>query len=222
MSAETKTSPAPDLPGILPVFPLNGVLLLPRGELPLNVFEPRYLSMVDAALKSDRLIGMIQPLRAERETVDDTAPLFGAGCAGRITAFEETGDGRYLVTLTGVSRFAVKRELPLENGYRRVVPDWDAFAADRAPPGCLDIDRARLKTLLGGFFDLHELSCDWSVIDSAPDDRLITCLAMICPLDAGEKQALLEAPCCKTRAQMFMSMLEMAVRGDGCCGGPCH
>jgi Lon protease-like protein len=214
------------LPDELPIFPLDGVLLLPGGRLPLNIFEPRYRAMVEDALKNGRIIGMIQPRNAEEEAGPGEAPVFATGCAGKIIAFEELEDGRYLITLTGVSRFRVAKELPLQNGYRRVAPDWSPFAADLTPPGGLDIDRAKLKTLLAGFFDMHELSCDWAAIDSAPDDTLMTCLAMICPFDAGEKQALLEAPCCKTRAALFMSLLEMAVRSRGpgheCCGGHCH
>lgn len=206
----------------IPLFPLNGVLLLPRGELPLNIFEPRYLAMVDDALRADRMIGMIQPRQAEGETAGDTAPLFGVGCAGKITSFEETGDGRYLITLTGVSRFAVEAELPLRNGYRRARVDWTAFEKDRDPAGCLDLDRVRLKKLLGSYFEQHGIACDWGHIDSAPDEKLVTCLSMICPFDPAEKQALLEAACCNTRATQFMAMLELAVKAGGCCGGHCH
>ena len=211
------------MPDDIPVFPLSGVLLLPGGQLPLNIFEKRYLAMVDDALKSDRMIGMIQPRDPEIVTSENDTPLFDTGCAGRITAFEETGDGRYLITLTGRCRFKTKAELPLQNGYRRIVPDWTPFAKDLRLEDSLDLDRGRLKTLLGDYFTLHGISCDWEAIDGAPDQKLITCLAMICPLDAGEKQALLETGCCHKRADMFMSMLEMAVHdGKGCCGGGCH
>lgn len=202
-----------DLPDILPIFPLNGVLLLPGGQLPLNIFEPRYLAMMDAALKADRLIGMVQPREIPRNLADDdTVPVYDTGCAGRITAFEETDDGRYLITLTGVARFRVAGEQPLLNGYRRVRPDW-SYPKDKETADCLGIDRRRLTALLESYFSQQGLSCSWDAIDGAPDNRLITCLAMVCPFDAREKQALLEAACCKERARLFMTLLEMAVSG---------
>lgn len=210
------------LPKTLPVFPLTGVLLLPRGQLPLNIFEPRYLAMVEDALKGDRLIGMIQPRDFQQGLTGDRAPLFPVGCAGKITSFEETEDGRYLITLTGVSRFHIVEETPITRGYRQGRVDWTAFPKDREANDCLGIDRNHLKDLLRNYFDLQGLSCSWDAIDSASDDKLMTALAMICPLDPGEKQALLEADCCRTRAKMFMTMLEMAVHNDkgGCdCGG---
>ncbi len=201
------------LPGAIPVFPLGGVLLLPGGQLPLNIFEKRYLAMVRDSLKEERLIGMIQPRTGEA--------LFEVGCAGRITAFEETQDGRYLITLTGLCRFRVASELPQRDGYRRMAVEWGSFARDMRLESCLDIDRGRLKTLLCDYFQLNGLSCDWDAVDGTPDQRLLTSLAMICPLGPNEKQALLEAQCCRTRAQMFMTMLEMAVADKGECGG-CH
>jgi Lon protease-like protein len=179
--------------------------------------------MVDDALRGDRMIGMIQPRNwSGGEAADDTAPLFETGCAGKITSFNETGDRRYFVTLTGVSRFMLAGELPLQNGYRRGRPDWSGFGKDLEPAGCLDLDRERLKTLLAAYFDQHNIACEWNHIDGAPDEKLVTCLSMICPFDPGEKQALLEAGCCGQRAQMFMTMLEMAVKAGGCCGGHCH
>lgn len=205
-----------ELPSVLPVFPLPGVLLLPRGQLPLNIFEPRYLVMVDDALKGDRLIGMIQPRGDEERPA-----LYDTGCAGRITSFEETGDGRYMIVLTGVSRFTVGKELPVEKGYRRVTPDWSGFTADSDPASDVCIDRQVLKTLLHDFFDLHGISCDWDTIDGAPDEKLVTCLCMVCPFDPGEKQALLEARSCMERAERFMTLLRMAIHGKGECGG-CH
>jgi Lon protease-like protein len=204
---DTQTPYRPDdLPGAIPVFPLDGVLLLPRGNLPLNIFEPRYLAMVEDALKADRIIGMVQPSGPDA--------LYEVGCAGRITSFHETDDNRYLITLTGLSRFRIRHELPQQRGYRRVEADWAGFADDLKPVSAgIDLDRARLHKLLSSYFELQGLSCQWDAIDNAPDDKLVTCLSMICPLEASEKQALLEAPCCKTRAEMFMAMLELAVRG---------
>ena len=210
------------LPQEIPVFPLAGVLLLPRGQLPLNIFEPRYMAMVDEALRTNRMIGVVQPRDFNLSLSSDSSSLFLTGCAGKITSFEETEDGRYLITLTGVSRFHLGDELPLHNGYRRARVDWSGFSEDLQSHDCLGIDRNHLKDLLRSYFNMEGLSCSWDSIDSASDDKLITALSMICPLDPGEKQALLEAACCRTRAKMFMTMLEMAVHNDkgGCdCGG---
>lgn len=207
------------LPREIPVFPLNGVLLLPGGQLPLNIFEKRYLAMVQDALKEERLIGMIQPRSGE--AMAGIPALFDVGCAGRITAFEETEDGRYLITLTGICRFRAEEERPSRGGYRRLAVNWRPFAADMQPQSCLDLDRDHLKSLLCDYFQMHSLSCDWNAVDGTPDQKLITSLAMICPLGPNEKQALLEAQCCSSRARMFITMLEMAVRDQGACGG-CH
>lgn len=210
------------LPQEIPVFPLPGVLLLPRGQLPLNIFEPRYLAMTEDALRTHRMIGVVQPRENGLGTPSGSASLFLTGCAGKITSFEETEDGRYLITLTGISRFHMAGELPLHNGYRRARVDWSAFGEDLQSHDCLGIDRNHLKDLLRNYFNMEGLSCSWDSIDSASDDKLITALSMICPLDPGEKQALLEAACCRTRARMFMTMLEMAVHNDksGCdCAG---
>jgi Lon protease-like protein len=191
------------LPDDLPVFPLAGVLLLPRGQLPLNIFEPRYRAMVEDSLKTHRLIGMIQPR--------DGNALFQTGCAGKIIGFTETDDGRYEIMLRGISRYQIAVELELaKGGYRRVRPDWSAFPHDRSPATELNIDREKLCALLHSYFDMQGMDCNWAAVDNAGDDKLMTCLAMICPFDASEKQALLEAKCCKTRADLFMTMLEMA------------
>lgn len=205
-----------DLPKVIPVFPLNGVLLLPQGYLPLNIFEPRYKAMVDAALQSARMIGMVQPRdNHDKETGSDDLPVFTTGCAGRITAFEETTDGRYLITLTGICRYDIKEEIALKNGYRRVIPDWTPYGKDREHVDCLDMDRDRLHDLLAAYFMQHNMSCDWEVIDKTPDNKLITSLCMICPFGPPEKQALLEVKCCFERARLFLSLLEMAVCEDG-------
>ncbi|MDB2682798.1 LON peptidase substrate-binding domain-containing protein [Alphaproteobacteria bacterium] len=194
-----------DLPDILPIFPLAGVLLLPYGELPLNIFEPHYVKMFDDAMSGNRLIGMIQP-KNDNE-------IYTTGCVGKIIEFNETPDGRYMVKLSGISRFALSEELTVTTPYRQIKPDWNAYQEDLDPVKCLGINREKLTELLGIYFSEQELSCDWTKVHEASDGRLITCLSMICPFDASEKQALLEAPCCKTRAQTFMTMLEMAVRG---------
>ncbi len=195
-----------DLPGEIPIFPLPGVLLLPRGQLPLNIFESRYLSMVDDALKSNRLIGMIQPR--------EDGSLYHVGCAGRITGWQETADGRYEIVLTGVSRFRLEAELEQRSGYRRAKVLWDSYPRDLEKMDCLDMDRDKLKANLKRYFEKQGLTCSWDAVDLAADDKLITALAMVCPFDPKEKQALLEAPCCKERAKLFMALLEIECTGD--------
>ena len=204
------------LPLSLPIFPLEGVLLLPHGALPLNVFEPRYMAMVNDALAGDRLIGMVQPDQAAREAGEDGA-IYQMGCAGKITEFSEMDDGRYLVSLTGIARFRIAEELDQEKGYRRVKPDWSDFESDLETTSCLGMDRGKVNGLLKKYFDEQGMDCDWDAVQSAPDGKLITCLAMACPLEPQEKQALLEATCCKTRADMFVRILEMAVCDAGGC-----
>ncbi|CAO3372498.1 LON peptidase substrate-binding domain-containing protein [Azospirillum argentinense] len=216
--------PSPDrLPRQLPIFPLAGVLLLPRGRLPLNIFEPRYLAMIEDALAGDRMIGMVQPTDPACRLREPA--VYGTGCAGRITSFAETEDGRYLITLTGVSRFAIMRELEGLRGYRRVAADWDRFAGDLIDPlerggadGC-GLDRPRLLAGLKGYFKMQGLSVDWKAIDGTPDERLVTSLAMICPFSASEKQALLETPDLPERAKLLIALVEMAIldghEGDG-------
>ncbi len=196
-----------DLPGELPIFPLGGVLLLPRGQLPLNIFEPRYVAMVDSALSGHRLIGMVQ-------TKDDGS-LYNVGCAGKITSFNEAPDGRYEIVLTGLCRFRFYGELSQVNGHRRVNPVWDEYGRDMDSMTCLDIDRAKLRKLLKNYFEQQGLTCSWDAVDQASDEKLMTTLTMICPFEAKEKQALLEAPCCRERAKLFMTLLEME------CTGPC-
>ncbi len=198
------------LPSELAVFPLSGVLLLPRGQLPLHIFEARYVAMVEDALKTtDRLIGMIQPTRAGSDA------LFPIGCAGRITAFEEQAEGRFVITLTGLCRFRVAREgVPGAGGYRRVMPEWAPYREDLMAAGCLDLDRDRLTALLRVYLSRNEMTCAWESIARTPDERLMTCLSMICPFGPEEKQALLEAPTCRDRAALFMTLLEIAVQAN--------
>lgn len=218
--------PSPDrLPRLLPIFPLAGVLLLPRGRLPLNIFEPRYLAMVEDALAGDRMIGMVQP--TDPSCLQREPAVYGTGCAGRITSFAETEDGRYLITLTGVSRFAIMREVEGQRGYRRVAADWDRFSGDLVDPlerggavgnGC-GLDRPRLLAGLKGYFKMQGLSVDWRAIDGTPDERLVTSLAMICPFSPSEKQALLETPDLPERGKLLIALVEMAIldshEGDG-------
>ena len=196
------------LPSILPIFPLTGVLLLPRGRLPLNIFEPRYLAMTRDALAGERLIGMVQP--SDPQAAGDNPPVYPTGCAGRITSFSETDDGRFLITLTGISRFHIREELPLLEGYRRVVPEWRDFAGDLAGDDEPSFDRERLLRGLRAYFQHHRIEADWDAITSVPGERLVTSIAMICPFEPSEKQALLEAPDLGQRAQLLTAIVEMA------------
>jgi uncharacterized protein len=197
------------LPAILPIFPLTGVLLLPRGRLPLNIFEPRYLAMTRDALAGERLIGMVQP--SEPGASGENPPVYPIGCAGRITSFTETEDGRFLITLTGICRFRIRDELPLLEGYRRVVPEWGEFARDLESDGEPGFDRERLMRGLRAYFQRHQISADWDAITSVAGERLVTSIAMICPFEPSEKQALLEAPDLDERARLLTAIVEMAV-----------
>jgi uncharacterized protein len=197
------------LPEIVPIFPLTGVLLLPRGKLPLNVFEPRYLAMTEDALSGNRMIGIIQP--SDPLSRASVPPVYPIGCAGRITSFSETDDGRYLITLTGVCRFETARELPIVRGYRRVDVSWERFAADLEEPGPALFDRARLVEGLRTYFKIQGISANWDAIESTPDERLVTSLAMICPFEPSEKQALLECGSLSERASMMIAIIEMSV-----------
>ena len=213
------------LPRVIPVFPLTGVLLLPGGRLPLNIFEPRYLAMIRAALGEEyRMIGMIQPREPDPEDNRGTGLamrrgvnplLYGVGCAGRITAFGETEDGRYLLTLSGVCRFQIAEELPQKDGYRRVLADYHRFRRDLDEENDATVDRRRLMAALKIYFDHRQIEADWKAIDGAPDDRLVTSLAMSCPFAPSERQALLEAPTLTERADAMITLLEMAVVEDG-------
>jgi Lon protease-like protein len=197
------------LPAILPIFPLTGVLLLPRGRLPLNIFEPRYLAMTRDALAGDRLIGMVQPSDPGASSSNPT--VYPTGCAGRITSFSETEDGRFLITLTGTCRFRIREELPLLEGYRRIVPEWGEFVRDlesELEPG---FDRERLLRGLKTYFQKHQISADWDAIGLVAGERLVTSVAMICPFEPSEKQALLEASDLEKRAQLLTAIVEMAV-----------
>jgi uncharacterized protein len=202
------------LPDTLPIFPLTGVLLLPRGRLPLNIFEPRYLAMTRDALGGERLIGMVQPSEPQQDNrgrgAHENPPVYPIGCAGRITSFSETEDGRYLLTLTGVSRFRIRDELPLLNGYRRVVAEWQPFAHDVDTPSGTEFDRERFIRGLKGFFTQRQISADWEAIEKAAGEHLINSIAMLCPFAPSEKQALLEAPDLDERARLLIALVEMA------------
>lgn len=201
---------ADDLPLVIPVFPLDGALLLPGGQLPLNIFEPRYLNMFDDAMSGERIIGMVQTRNGGDAQRPNLAPV---GCAGRVTSFAETSDGRYLVTLTGVCRFRVGEELPSRSPYRQVRADFACFEADlreeaagsTSDPG----DPAPLLDALRRYLDHRGLAIDWSSAEAAPSDALINSLAMALPFEPVEKQALLEAPTLVERRETLVALLEI-------------
>ena len=204
-----------DLPEVIPVFPLNGALLLPRGQLPLNIFEPRYMSMIDDAIRSERLIGMVQ-LSEDASAAAKRPALYTMGCVGRITSLEESGDGRYLVTLTGVARYRILEELRTVTPYRQCRVDFAPFARDFDEEQERDeVDRPGVIRALRRFADTHRLSVDWEGIDAAPSDLLVNALAMMSPFGPKEKQALLEAPDLKARADVLIAIAEMDLARAG-------
>ncbi len=201
-----------DLPDTVPVFPLPGALLLPRSRLPLHIFEPRYLAMIEDCMKTPaRLIGMIQPRNGKME---GDPKLHSIGCAGRLTAFSETEDGRYMITLSGVSRFRVKEEINGFTPYRRCKVSWDGFDRDLGPtehdPG---LNRETFFPALRSFFEAEELRTDWDSLEDAEDELLINSLSMLCPFEPEDKQALLEAPSLETRRETLVTLIQFALRG---------
>ena len=220
MVARRRTPTPAMLPDEIPVFPLPGAMLLPGGQLPLNIFEPRYLNMVEDALKSDRLIGMIQPVAENDERlIADGVTLYKIGCAGRLTQFMETEDGRYVITLTGLIRFRVQEELGMRDGYRRVRPDFSSYIEDITAADDRDTvevaGRDKLVAAMSKYFDIKGIEADMSNIGDAPDALLVDTLAMTCPLEPGEKQALLECPDTDKRAELLTSIFEIAAHGGG-------
>ena len=202
---------AADLPDTLAVFPLPGALLLPRSRLPLHLFEPRYLQMLEDALKTpQRLIGMVQPNPLPgRETA-----LHSIGSAGRVSQFSETEDGRYMITLAGVSRFRIQKEVDGFAPYRRCEVSWDGFSRDLGRvEQDTDFDRTAFLALLDRFFSSRDLSTDWDTIKDAEDEMLINSLSMLLDFDPEDKQALLEAPSLSTRRETLVTLIEFALRG---------
>lgn len=200
-----------DLPDVIPVFPLPGALLLPRSRLPLHIFEPRYLAMIEDAMKTrGRLIGMIQPYDAPGAA----GKLHAIGCAGRLTAFSETEDGRYMITLSGMSRFRITQEVEGFAPYRRCEVTWTGFERDLgAVETDSDLNRDTFLALLGRFFESQGLSTDWESIRDAEDELLINSLSMLCPFEPEDKQALLEAPSLSTRRETLITLIEFELRG---------
>jgi Lon protease-like protein len=215
-----------DLPGIIPVFPLPGALLLPRGQMPLNIFEPRYLAMVDDSLRDGhRLIGMIQPDPAhspkELGGPANRPPLYRVGCVGRITQLAESGDGRYLLELTGVARFRIEDELKVATSYRQCRVTYAPFADDFvARKGEEAVDRKALLRTLKNFMKANDLKADWQDIDKAPNEALVNALSMMSPYGPPEKQALLEAPDLKTRAELLVAITEIELAKKNVEGEP--
>jgi Lon protease-like protein len=210
-----------EMPGVIPVFPLPGALLLPRGQMPLNIFEPRYLSMVDDALRDGhRLIGMIQPDTAHGGSADKPR-LYKVGCVGRITQLAESGDGRYLIELTGVARFRVEEELKVATPYRQCRVTYAPFADDFvARKGESAVDRAALLATLTDFLTANDLKADWEGIEKAPNEALVNALSMMSPYGTAEKQALLEAPDLKTRAEILIAITEIELAKKNTEGEP--
>lgn len=205
-----------DVPEVIPVFPLPAALLLPRADMPLNIFEPRYIAMIDAAMSGDRIIGMVQP--------DETAPscprgptLHKVGCCGRIVALAETGDGRYMITLTGISRFRVIDEIACTTLFRQCRITAAPFATDFAGDEST-VDRAALLRAFRSYLEAHNLDADWETVGRSSNETLVNALAMMAPFGPAEKQALLEAADLKARAETLVALTEMSLADRVCCG----
>lgn len=206
---------AEDLPGTVPVFPLCGALLLPGGQMPLNIFEPRYLAMFDDVLAEGRIVGIIQPkfdqgVRDERAAAPE---LCSVGCLGRVTSFSESGDGRYVTSLTGICRFRVAEELRTRKAYRicRISPFLNDLSPDE---GGERVDRQGLLASFKAYLDANQLEADWTSVGRASDATLVNCMAMMSPFGPAEKQALLEAPDLKARAETLIAITEIALARD--------
>jgi len=218
MSAPRRYRNISDLPAVIPVFPLPGALLLPRSRLPLNIFEPRYLAMVDAAMDSYRMIGMVQPKDANADLAKAPA-LADVGCAGRIVDYSETDDGRYQITLLGIARFQLAGERDTGTPYRQVAADYSPYTDDLSTASDPPIARERLMVALKPYLKERAMQTDWKSIEEAPSEALVNALSILCPFDPKEKQALLEAPTLKERAEALIVLLEFANAAPGPRGG---
>jgi hypothetical protein len=216
MSGSSLDTSSQGLPAVLPIFPLEGAVLLPHGHLPLHIFEPRYRNLLEEALGQGRMLGMIQPRGGLPQPVPDDAPLFPAGCAGRVVQFSETEDGRYLITLKGVCRFRILAELPLHRGFRRITPDFAPFRQDLQEIRDEGVDRRQLLDAARAYLALKNIDCEWPAVEAAPTAALVTTFAMTCPFEPREKQALLESAGFAERAQLLVSLFTMALlEADG-------
>jgi uncharacterized protein len=204
---------AADLPKTIPVFPLSGSLLLPRTDLPLNIFEPRYLMMMEEAMAGNRIIGIIQPQIGDE---GEKPELEKVGCAGRITSYSETDDGRLLITITGVSRFEVKKEMSSKTPYRLAAVSYAPFAIDFVnETGSRSVDRDQLITAFRQYLEANNMSADWNEVQSISTEVLVNTLSLLAPYPPREKQALLEAPDLKSRADVLVALTEMALAKSG-------
>jgi uncharacterized protein len=202
------------LPTVVPIFPLTSVLLLPRGELPLNIFEPRYLAMIEDALRTNRIIGMLQP---QDETSGLRPPIHSVGCIGKITQFAETGDGRFMISLSGLARFRVAEELTVLTPYRQCLVSYSEFERDLVErDGEEAVDRSAILKALRSFAEANKLKIDWKSIEQTPNEALVNALAMMSPFGPDEKQALLEAKTLAARADVLVAITEIELaRGNG-------
>ena len=204
-----------DLPGVIPVFPLPAALLLPRAELPLNIFEPRYVAMIDSVLAGERVIGMIQP-DEDKAPIAVGPSLCRVGCAGRLTSVAETGDGRYMVTLTGIARFEIIDEIVAPTLFRQCRVSAAAFTDDFASTADESrVDRSSVLKTFREYLDAHHLEADWESVTRASNETLINTLAMMAPFGTAEKQALLEAPDLHARAETLVALTEMSLARQG-------
>ena len=194
-----------DLPNQLPIFPLPGAIVLPFGTLPLNIFEPRYIAMVESVLSKHRMIGMIQPFSGKNNSTTDIYPV---GCAGKIMSFTETADGRFLIELAGVLRFRVKQELKLINGYRNIIPDWDPYLEDLQEKKS-NIDISELLKYLRIYFEKNNINVDFSEISKISSEQILASIPQICSFKPNEKQAILEAVSGQSRFDILISLLKM-------------
>jgi Lon protease-like protein len=220
MAGNRRYEGAADIPQRVPVFPLAGALLLPSGQMPLNIFEPRYLAMIDAALGGDRLIGMVQPaLDAPQHNM--TPPLCDVGCLGRIVQFTETGDGRYAIMLTGVTRFRIVEEITAITPYRQCRIAVDGFNDLTDPKdGEDEVDRTALLRTFRDYLEANDLEADWDSVNRATNAGLVTALSMMSPYGPPEKQALLESPDHAARAKTLITITEMALAGANAPSAP--
>ncbi len=202
------------LPREVAIFPLSGVLMLPDAKLPLNIFEPRYLNMIEDSLGAGRLVGIVQPLAEGVESPAGQPTVYEVGSLGRIISFAETGDGRFVITLLGLTRFRIVNELTVQRGYRRASISYKGFEADLDEDEGRVANRARLMEAVHAYFAQAGIEADWSTIEDADDASLVTSLSMVCPFEAGEKQALLECSGTAERGDMLIDLMVLAMHGD--------
>lgn len=211
-----------DLPPRIPVFPLRGAILLPRATLPLNIFEPRYLEMIDDVMSGGRIIGILQPIVSgddEESPIEKTAGLRSVGCAGRVTSYQELDDGRLIITLTGITRFQCIGEAETEMAYRIMSVSYDRFASDLTEGlGEELVDRRNLLRVLKTYLEANRLKTDWATIQRASNEFLINALSVMCPYGPEEKQALLEAKDLRSRAEVLVALAEIDLASNGSSG----